>query len=171
MAVGENVDCHHTLQEMVEDHAGAKTVDHEIQESRRHELVYIRCFAHDLPERDPPLFDPAYIARSHSSRQSLRQYPRQRNPIMLAPQSGQIRLRIAEIKLELVFVSRANEAIMSLPVVAVLHRRMHRTFSADRRSVLGSAHWIRAAAPGVRYRYEEQLSRQTCYPVNVKEIG
>jgi hypothetical protein len=41
---------------------------------------------------------------------------------MLAPQSGQIRLRIAEMKLKLVFVTTASEAIMSLLVVAVLHR-------------------------------------------------
>jgi hypothetical protein len=34
---------------------------------------------------------------------------------MLAPQSGQMRLRIAEIKLMLVFLTTANEAIMSLP--------------------------------------------------------
>jgi len=34
---------------------------------------------------------------------------------MLAPQSGQIRLRIAEIKLEFLFVTRASEAIMFLP--------------------------------------------------------
>jgi hypothetical protein len=33
---------------------------------------------------------------------------------MLAPQSGQTRLRIAEIKLELVFVAKATDAIMSL---------------------------------------------------------
>jgi hypothetical protein len=45
---------------------------------------------------------------------------------MLAPQSGQTKLRIAEIKLELVFVTTASEAIMSLPAVGVLHRRMHR---------------------------------------------
>ena len=31
---------------------------------------------------------------------------------MLAPQSGQIRLRIAEMKLEVVFVTTASEAIM-----------------------------------------------------------
>lgn len=48
---------------------------------------------------------------------------------MLAPQSGQIRLRMAEIKFELVFMATASEAIMSLPVVAVLHRRMHNTVS------------------------------------------
>jgi hypothetical protein len=34
---------------------------------------------------------------------------------MLAPQSGQIRLRIAEMKLEVVFVTTASEAIMFLP--------------------------------------------------------
>jgi hypothetical protein len=34
---------------------------------------------------------------------------------MPAPQSGQTRLRIAEIKLVLVFLTTANEAIMSLP--------------------------------------------------------
>jgi hypothetical protein len=33
---------------------------------------------------------------------------------MLAPQSGQMRLRIAEIKFELAFVTKATEAIMSL---------------------------------------------------------
>jgi hypothetical protein len=44
---------------------------------------------------------------------------------MLAPQSGQTSLRIEEIKLDLVFVTTASEAIMSLPAVATLHRRMH----------------------------------------------
>ncbi len=48
---------------------------------------------------------------------------------MLVPQRGQTRLRTAEIKLELLFVTTANAAIISLPVVAVLHRRMHRTLS------------------------------------------
>jgi hypothetical protein len=38
---------------------------------------------------------------------------------MLSPQSGQTRLRIAEIKLMSVFPKTANAAIMSLPVVAV----------------------------------------------------
>jgi hypothetical protein len=36
---------------------------------------------------------------------------------MLAPQSGQIRLRIAEIMLEFLFVTRESEAIMFLPAV------------------------------------------------------
>ena len=49
---------------------------------------------------------------------------------MPAPQSGQTRLRIAEIKVMLLFLTTANEAIVSLPVVVVLHHRMHRTLSA-----------------------------------------
>ncbi len=49
---------------------------------------------------------------------------------MRAPQSGQTRLRMAEIKIELLFVTTASEAIKSLPAVAILHRRMHRTLSA-----------------------------------------
>ena len=36
---------------------------------------------------------------------------------------------MAEIKLELLFVTTASEAIKSLPVVAIPHRRMHRTLS------------------------------------------
>ena len=43
---------------------------------------------------------------------------------MPAPQSGQTRLRIAEIKLVLVFLTTANEAIMSLPF-------LRRFFTAD----------------------------------------
>ena len=67
---------------------------------------------------------------------------------MLAPQSGQIRLRIAEIKLELVSVTTASEAITSLPVVAVLHRRMHRTLSAGPQARFGEGCPVdRAAAP------------------------
>jgi len=34
---------------------------------------------------------------------------------MLAPQRGQTRLRIAEIKLMLMFLATVNEAIISLP--------------------------------------------------------
>ena len=49
---------------------------------------------------------------------------------MPAPQSGQTRLRIAEIKVMLLFLTTANEAIMSLPIAVVLHHRMHRTLSA-----------------------------------------
>src|SRR6266481_3168823 len=78
-------------------------------------FVYTRYFAHDFPERGPSLFDPAHIARSHSCRQSLRQRPRHRNPIMLAPQSGQTWLRIAENKPMFLFLTTENEAIMSLP--------------------------------------------------------
>jgi hypothetical protein len=81
----------------------------------------------------------------------LRQYPRQRNRIILAPQSGQTKLRIAEIKLMLVLPTTANAAILSLTVVAV-PRRMHRTLSAEsRRSVFWEGtHWRRTAALRVR---------------------
>jgi hypothetical protein len=66
-----------------------------------------------------------------------------RSPIMLAPQSGQTKLRIAEIKLELVFVTTANEAISVSPFFAVvLHRRMHRILSE------GSQARSREGAPG-----------------------
>jgi hypothetical protein len=36
---------------------------------------------------------------------------------------------MAEMKLEVLFVTAASEAIMSLPAVAILHRRVHRTLS------------------------------------------
>jgi len=40
------------------------------------------------------------------------------------------------------FLATANEAIISLPVVAVLHRRMHRTLSAGPQERFGEgAHW------------------------------
>jgi len=58
---------------------------------------------------------------------------------MLAPQSGQTRVRIAEIKHEFGFVTTASEPIMSLSAVAVLPRRMHRTLSGGRGRVLGRA--------------------------------
>jgi hypothetical protein len=110
-------------------------------------FLYTRCFTCDFPERGPSLFDPAQIARSQSCRQSLRQYPRHRNSIMLAPQSGQTRLRIAEIKLESVYVTTASEAIMSLPVVALLHRRCTEPLSAGPQPRFGEgARWIEAAA-------------------------
>ena len=61
---------------------------------------------------------------------------------MLAPQSGQTRLRMAEIKLELLFVTTESEAIRSLPAVAVLHRRMHRTVSGAAGAFRGGVPWI-----------------------------
>jgi hypothetical protein len=70
---------------------------------------------------------------------------------MLAPQSGQTRLRIAEIKLELVFITTASEAIMSLLVVAVLHRRTHRTLSAGAAGAFGG-HWIGAATSRIGFK-------------------
>lgn len=36
---------------------------------------------------------------------------------------------MAEMKLEVAFVTIASEAIKSLPTLAILHRRMHRTIS------------------------------------------
>ena len=65
---------------------------------------------------------------------------------MLAPQSGQTRLRKEEINLELVFVSTASEAIMSLPVVAILHRRIHRTLSGAASALGRGARLLGAAA-------------------------
>ena len=53
---------------------------------------------------------------------------------MLAPQSGQMRLRIAEIKLELVFVTKATEAIMSLRLWQFVTAE-YRAVSVGRRSL------------------------------------
>jgi len=62
---------------------------------------------------------------------------------MLAPQSGQTRLRIAEIKLILRFLTTANKAIMPLPALVAPHHRMHRTLSAGPQTRFGQgARWI-----------------------------
>src|SRR6266581_4644608 len=101
---------------------------------------------------------------------------------MLAPLSGQTRLRIAEIKLMLVFLTTANEAIMSLPVAAVLHRRMHRTLSAGPQARFGEgARWTGAAAPRFGFKSESNCvakcfarkvsASYNVYPVSMKEIG
>jgi hypothetical protein len=67
---------------------------------------------------------------------------------MPAPQRGQTRLRIAEIKLEFLFATTASEATMSLPAEAVSHRRMYRTLSAGTQECFGEgAQRVRAAAP------------------------
>jgi hypothetical protein len=77
---------------------------------------------------------------------------------MLAPQSGQTRLRIVEIKSEFVFVTTAYEAIMSLPVVAVLPRQMHRTLSAGPQAHFGEgAGWKEATAP--RFGFKRMSNR------------
>jgi hypothetical protein len=109
-------ECHHTQPEMAEDHVGTKVVDDDIRKSRRREplFVYGRCFEHDFPERVPPLFDPALMwplplltpvaatvsetSKSHHA---------------CSAEADRTRLRIAEIKLELLFVITASEAIMS----------------------------------------------------------
>jgi hypothetical protein len=57
---------------------------------------------------------------------------------MLAPQSGQTRLHIAEIKLMLVFLTTANEAIMSLPFLRRFFTAgMHRTLGAEPQERIG----------------------------------
>jgi len=86
---------------------------------------------------------------------------------MLAPQRGQTRLRIAEIKLGLVLVT-ANETIMYLLVVAVLHHRMHRTLARLGRGArligmrpLASDSHVRATElPKCFARNERSISRQ-----------
>lgn len=80
---------------------------------------------------------------------------------MLAPQSGQTRLRIAEIKLVSMFLATVYEAIMSLPVVAIFTDECTTLSVGPQERFEAGAQWIRAAAPGVRYRHKEQLSRQT----------
>jgi hypothetical protein len=65
---------------------------------------------------------------------------------MLAPQSGQTRLRIAEIKFEFGFVTKTSEAIMSLPTMTALHRRKHKTLSGAAGASGESACWIGVAA-------------------------
>ena len=80
---------------------------------------------------------------------------------MLAPQSGQIRLRIAEIKLKSVFVTTEIEAIRSLPVVAVLHRRMHKTVSGAA-SAFAEGQFKRAAASRFGYQSESKYVTNCC---------
>jgi hypothetical protein len=56
-----------------------------------------------------------------------------------------------EMKLMLVFLTAANKAVMSLPVVAVLHRRMHSTLSAGPQAGFGeSARWMGDSSPSLR---------------------
>ena len=101
---------------------------------------------------------------------------------MLASQSGQTKLRIAEVKLLLLFLTTANNAIMSLPVVAVLHHRMHRTLSAGPQARFGEgARWTGAAAPRFGFKSESNCvakcfarkvsASYNVYPVSMKEIG
>lgn len=79
-----------------------------------------------------------HIARCHSWRQSLRQYPRQRNPNMLAPQSGQNRLRVAEINLMPVFPTTVNVYISPL-LWRFFTAECTEPLSRGRRCVLGRA--------------------------------
>ena len=66
---------------------------------------------------------------------------------MLAPQSGQTKLRTAEIKLMLVFPNATNEAIIPLPFRWFFTAEMHRTINGDRRRGSGRAPVEGAAAP------------------------
>ena len=78
---------------------------------------------------------------------------------MLAPQSGQTRLRIAEIKLVLVFLTAANEAIIFSPFCGGLSRRMPRTLSAGPQERIG-----RALTRGLRLRASDSNVRATVSP-------
>jgi hypothetical protein len=78
-----------------------------------------------LADGDCPQLCADAIAQTAPAR-LLRPYPRQRNPIMPAPQSGQTKLRIAEIKLMPVLQRRQTQ-----PYYLSLPRRMHRTLSAE----------------------------------------
>jgi len=71
---------------------------------------------------------------------------------MLAPQSGQTRLRIPEIKIELVFVAAAIEAIMSLPVCDSSPPNA-RNLKRGAAGAFGR-HWIGAAAPCFGFKRE-----------------
>ena len=64
---------------------------------------------------------------------------------MLAPQSGQIRFRIAEIKFMLVFLTTANEAIMSLLFCAGSSPPNAQNLKRGAAGAFGG-HWIGAAA-------------------------
>ena len=61
---------------------------------------------------------------------------------------------MAEIKLELLFVTTASEAIKSLPAVAILHRRMHRTLSGAASAFGDGCPLDRTAAPCLGFKHE-----------------
>jgi len=62
----------------------------------------------------------------------------------------------------LLFPTTANEAIMFLPVMAVLHRRIAQNLQRGAAGAfLVGRSLDTGCGPGVRYRHEEQLSRQT----------
>jgi hypothetical protein len=81
---------------------------------------------------------------------------------MLAPQSGQTRLRIAEMKLMLAFLTTVNEAIVSLP----FFRRFFTAEYTNLKRWAAGAFWVgrsveRAAAP----RFRIQTLRATELPI------
>jgi hypothetical protein len=70
---------------------------------------------------------------------------------MLAPQSGQTRFRIAEMKLMLPFLTTVNEAMMSLPFLCRFSTAEYRNL----KRWAASAFWVgrsveKAAAPRFR---------------------
>ena len=73
---------------------------------------------------------------------------------MLAPQSGQTKLRIAEIKLVFGFVTTAIEAIMCLLSAAFIEKQ--RISSAGPVARFGGSHWSKGAAPRFRCKHESK---------------
>jgi hypothetical protein len=61
---------------------------------------------------------------------------------------------MAEMKLEILFVTTASEAIKSLPAVAILHRRMHRILSGAASAFGEECSLDRAAAPCFGFKHE-----------------
>jgi hypothetical protein len=74
---------------------------------------------------------------------------------MLAPQSGQTRLRIAETKLMLVFLTTANEAIMSLPFCGASSPPNAQNLKRGAAGAFwGGRLWTGAAAPRFGFKSE-----------------
>jgi hypothetical protein len=100
---------------------------------------------------------------------------------MLAPQSGQTRLRIAEIKLMSVFLTTADEAIMSLPFCGGSSPPNAQNLKRGAAGAFWGAPLDGAAAPRFGFKSESNcvakcLARKASasynvYPVSMKEIG
>lgn len=78
------------------------------------------------------------------------------------------------MKLEAEFVTTESEAIKSLPIAAILHRRMHRTVSGAA-SALGEEYSLdRAAAPCFGFKRKSnrvaKTSRTEREAIHVKKI-
>jgi hypothetical protein len=99
---------------------------------------------------------------------------------MLAPQSGQTRLRIAEIKPMLVFLTTANEAIISLlcgdsspPNAQNLMRGAGGAFWGGRRWTVPRPRFgFKSESNCVAKCFAQKVSASAnVYPVSMKEIG